>query len=223
MDAEDFSLRVHALLRRAGLEKVPRAALVGVIVLALVLVLVALWHFWPRPSADFVATSSAVAREADTATQADATVKPTGQIVVDVEGAVVHPGIYTLEEGARVGDAIQAAGGLSPDALAGACNLAQKLGDGEQVIVPSIQESQGDASASTGNAPASARTPDGKININTASADELQELSGVGPSLSERIIDYREKNGRFSSIEELKNVSGIGDTRFDNIKDKIRT
>lgn len=129
-------------------------------------------------------------------------------------------GLYALPADSRVGDAIQAAGGLAADAQLGAANLAQKLSDGEQVIIPAIEDAQEATPGNTGVTESSMRT-DGKININTAGAEELQELSGVGPALSERIIAYREANGRFARIEDLQNVSGIGETRFANLKDKI--
>ncbi|MFR7755764.1 MAG: helix-hairpin-helix domain-containing protein, partial [Bacteroidales bacterium] len=133
-----------------------------------------------------------------------------------IEGAVAMPGLYTLPADSRVGDAIQAAGGLAADARPGAANLAQKLADGEQVVIPS----QADAEQAAQDTSSSAKKG-GKININTASATELQKLSGVGPALSERIVEYRESKGHFSSIEDLQNVSGIGETRFANLRDKI--
>ena len=143
-------------------------------------------------------------------------------IVVDVEGAVNAPGLYTLPADARMGDAIQAAGGLAANAQPGAANLAQKLADGEQVTIPTIEQAQdGEQTNTSSSKTGSSTKKEAKININTASAEELQELSGVGPALSERIVDYRESKGRFSSIEDIQNVSGIGETRFENLKDKI--
>ena len=143
-------------------------------------------------------------------------------IVVDVEGAVNAPGLYTLPANARVGEAIQAAGGLAANALPGAANLAQKLADGEQVTIPTIEQAQdGEQTNTSSSKTGSSTKKEAKININTAGAEELQELSGVGPALSERIIAYREANGRFARIEDLQNVSGIGETRFANLKDKI--
>lgn len=219
MDAEELSLKAHSLLRRAGLAEVPRPILVGTFIIALALVLVGIWHFWPKANADFVATNASPPQEASGSAASESAMTQ-ASIVVDVEGAVSAPGLYALPADSRVGDAIQAAGGLAADAQLGAANLAQKLSDGEQVIIPTIEDAQEATPGSTGVTESSVRK-DGKININTAGAEELQELSGVGPALSERIIAYREANGRFARIEDLQNVSGIGETRFANIKDKI--
>lgn len=223
MDVEELSLKAHSLLRRAGLASLPRPILVGTAIIALALVLFAVWHFWPKANADFIATAaSASQRTSETPSGSAAATQEADQIVVDVEGAVNAPGLYTLPADARVGEAIQAAGGLAANAQPGAANLAQKLADGEQVIIPTIEQTQDaeQTSASSGKTGSSANK-EAKININTASAEELQELSGVGPALSERIVDYREANGRFAKIEDLQNVSGIGETRFANLKDKI--
>lgn len=218
MDVEELSLKAHSLLRRAGLAELPRPVLVGAALIALALVLFAAWHFWPKASGDFVA--AAASSQGSSAATSEDTPATQGEIVVDIEGAVNAPGLYALPADARVGDAIQAAGGLAANAQPGAANLAQKLTDGEQVIIPTIEEAQESTQTGVSSAGESSRK-DGKININTADADELQKLSGVGPALSERIIDYRKSKGRFSSIDELKNVSGIGETRFENLKDKI--
>lgn len=222
MNAEELSLKANSLLRRAGLSEVPRSALIGLVAIGVVVILLGAWHFWPRPSSDFIANANA-GESAVPAVEAAEASAATADIVVDVEGAVNAPGLYALPADSRIGDAIEAAGGLAANAVAGAANLAQKVTDGEQVHIISVEEqkrgaAQAPASAQGGTAGQGASE---KININTASAEELQQLSGVGPSLSERIIEYRQSNGRFSSIEELQNVSGIGKTRFENIKGKI--
>ena len=96
------------------------------------------------------------------------------------------------------------------------------VADGEQVTIPTIEQAQdGEQTNTSSSKTGSSTKKEAKININTAGAEELQELSGVGPALSERIIAYREANGRFARIEDLQNVSGIGETRFANLKDKI--
>lgn len=223
MDAEELSLKAHSLLRRAGLAELPRPVLVGTFIIALALVLLATWHFWPRADADFIATTANASQQASVASAGNpAAMQEAGEIVVDVEGAVSAPGLYALPADSRVGDAIQAAGGLAANALPGAANLAQKLADGEQVTIPTIEQAQdGEQTNTSSSKTGSSTKKEAKININTAGAEELQELSGVGPALSERIIAYREANGRFARIEDLQNVSGIGETRFANLKDKI--
>lgn len=218
MNIEEAKLRAHSLLRQAGLAELPRPVLAGILIIGLVLILAGIWQFWPRANADYVVATNQGQEAPDANVQQTAPTQ--AEIVIDVEGAVNAPGLYTLAADSRVGEAIEAAGGFASDAQPGATNLAQKLSDGEQIFVPTIEETQGATSAvSKAAMPSSKR--DGKININTASAEELQELSGVGPALSGRIIDYRESKGRFSSIEDIKEVSGIGETRFENLKDKI--
>lgn len=218
MNIEEAKLRAHSLLRQAGLAELPRPVLAGILIIGLVLILAGIWQFWPRANADYVVTTNQEQEAPDANVQQTAPTQ--AEIVIDIEGAVNAPGLYTLAADSRVGEAIEAAGGFASDAQPGATNLAQKLSDGEQIFVPTIEETQGATSAvSKAAMPSSKR--DGKININTASAEELQVLSGVGPALSGRIIDYRESKGRFSSIEDIKEVSGIGETRFENLKDKI--
>jgi competence protein ComEA len=140
-------------------------------------------------------------------------------VVVYVCGAVHKPGVYTLEQGARVADAINAAGGAGAHAELSAVNLAAKVTDGQQVIVPergaTVTPSAGATSA------AGAGTPAAIVNLNTASAEELDTLQGVGPSTAQKIIDYRTANGGFKSIDELKNIPGIGDVRFAALKDHV--
>ena len=138
------------------------------------------------------------------------------EVYVDVDGAVVSPGVYRVKDGARVAQAIDAAGGL---------NRASKVVDGQKIHVPTVGEQQasiaeagvdGGASASLGVSGAT-----GLVNINTASAAELQTLSGIGPSVAQSIIDERTKNGAFASVDDLMRVSGIGEKKLAKIKDCI--
>lgn len=119
-----------------------------------------------------------------------------GVVVVDVAGAVEAPGLVELEAGARVADAIDAAGGLTADAVLDGVNLARRVVDGEQIRVPR----EGEVEAAGG----------GLINLNRASADELEQLPGVGPVLAARIVADREANGPFASLDDLSRVSGVG-------------
>lgn len=146
-------------------------------------------------------------------------------IVVDVSGAVAQPGIYSLAPSSRVEDAINAAGGLLPEAFTSSLNLAAPLSDGSKVLVPEmpsaeeIAASSGDANASAAAAPQSQTVF--PININTAAKEALMELPGIGEVKAQSIIDYRTQNGPFTSIEEIQNVSGIGEATFEKLKELI--
>lgn len=156
----------------------------------------------------------------------------TGTIFVDIGGAVQEPKLAELPDGSRVEDAIIEAGGLTADADLSGINRAEFLQDGMKIYIPEQSDnSQTDGNAgsvsgtdgsSSGTGGVSSGTgTGGKININTADATELQQLNGVGPATAQKIIDYRNSNGRFQSIEDLKNVSGIGDKTFEKLKDHI--
>lgn len=142
---------------------------------------------------------------------------PSGQgqsasILVHLLGAVEHPGLYELHDGARAVDAVAAAGGFLDTADQSQINLARFVADGEQIYVPAI-----------GEVPAAVPggSVGGKVNINTADAAALDTLPRVGPAMAARIIEWRETNGRFSSVEDLMNVTGIGDKTFEGLKDLV--
>lgn len=151
-------------------------------------------------------------------------------IEVHVIGAVPRPGLYKFPPGARVQDAIDAAGGLLASANANAVNLAALLDDGQQLDIPyeaggeptdfgSSQQSQ--LPLSEPAQPDSQSTDSELVNINTASFEELDTLPGIGPTTAQKIIDYREANGPFSVIEDIMNVSGIGPATFEDIRNLI--
>lgn len=146
------------------------------------------------------------------------------EMYVDVDGAVASPGVYRLKDGARVSQAIDAAGGLTPDADVTGLNRASKVADGQKIYVPKVGEQTVAAGSDVdGGAAASPGVSDatGLVNINTASASELQTLSGIGPSMAQSIIDERTQNGAFTSVDDLMRVSGIGEKKFAKIKDCI--
>ena len=138
-------------------------------------------------------------------------------VVVYVTGEVKKPGLVTLTEGQRVADAVNAVGGVIETADIERVNMAALLEDGMQVRVP---ERIGRDATPVKNASVG-KTAGGQINLNTASEKELQELPGIGPAMSARIIKYRETNGAFQSIEDVKKVRGIGDATFEQMKDKV--
>lgn len=144
------------------------------------------------------------------------------ELYVDVGGAVVTPGVYRLKDGARVAQAIDAAGGLAPEADVTGLNRASKVVDGQKIYVPHVGEQQAvdaDAVSGSGAGSAGASATGGMVNINTASATELQTLSGIGPAMAQSIIDERTQNGPFASVDDLMRVSGIGEKKFAKIKD----
>jgi competence protein ComEA len=136
---------------------------------------------------------------------------------VYVTGAVAHPDVYRLPPGSIVKDAIQAAGGASGEADLSRVNLAQELRDQQQVVVPHAGETAVPPPA--GSEPPG--VPGAKVNINTAAADELDTLPGIGAEMARRIIDYRAANGPFKSVEDIQRVTGIGDATYQKLKDRI--
>lgn len=147
-------------------------------------------------------------------------------LAVHVSGAVVSAGVYEVEEGSRVRDVVEAAGGFSPDAAQSSVNLARKVSDGEQIVILTTEEFQ---ASSTGALPASsadaaAAAPSGSaglVNINTAGLEALDSLPGVGPATAQAILDEREANGPFASIEDIQRVSGIGEKKYEKLKASI--
>ncbi|HFR3977776.1 TPA: helix-hairpin-helix domain-containing protein [Streptococcus suis] len=141
------------------------------------------------------------------------------QLVIDVKGAVEKPGLYTLEAGARVNDAVEAAGGLTSQADPKSINLAQKLSDEAVVYVASKDENISVVASTTAS---SAMSPEEKstslVNLNTATEADLQTISGIGAKRAADIIAYREANGGFKSVDDLNNVSGIGDKTMESIR-----
>ena len=136
-------------------------------------------------------------------------------LYVHVEGAVQSPGVYQLTPGDRVIDAIAAAGGFSADADQSAVNLARFVVDGEQIVV----------AVPGATVPVAAAPPDGVsgvIDLNTATIDQLESLPRVGPALAERIVDWREANGGFSSVDDLLDVAGIGEKTLEGFRDRVR-
>lgn len=145
-----------------------------------------------------------------------------GSIVVHVAGAVRRPGVYRLHAGSRVGAAVRRAGGADPRADLDALNLAAKLEDGRQVLVP--ERAAPAAGAVAGDPAASAAAPGAAgppVNLNSATAEELGTLDGVGPATAEKILAYRQEHGGFGSVDELDQVPGIGPKRLAALRDHV--
>lgn len=152
-----------------------------------------------------------------------------GKIIVHIIGEVKNTGILILKEGARIADAIESAGGATEEADLNKINLAYTLKDGQKIYVPNKKDEENIVYITEGsgnnviveNGDESEMKEKIKININTASQAELEELPGIGEAIASRIIEYREENGTFNKIEDLLNVKGIGDAKFAEIKEYV--
>jgi competence protein ComEA len=143
-----------------------------------------------------------------------------GGAFVHVTGAVRRPGVYRVSSSARLDAAIRRAGGATARADLQAVNLAAKVSDGQQVIVPARMPGAGIAGAAGETA---AGLGDGApISLNTATADQLDELEGIGPTTAQKILDWRKQHGGFRSVDDLRRISGIGPKRFESLKEKVR-
>jgi competence protein ComEA len=200
---------------------------VGALIVAAVIAGLIWYQLGVRSSAGTTAsasttTSSTEARAAATGTTETSTA-PGGFVLVHVAGAVARPGVVRIRAGARVNDAVEAAGGGLPGADLDRLNLAAKVVDGQRVAValvgaPAPAEAGSSADAGTGTADG---TTSGPISINTATSAQLEELPGIGPSLAGAIIAEREKRGGFKDVGELQDVRGIGELRYADIKDLV--
>ncbi|HEM6071946.1 TPA: helix-hairpin-helix domain-containing protein [Streptococcus suis] len=168
---------------------------------------------------DFPQTEQASSSQEQTEETSTEESEELSQLTVDVKGAVEKPGLYTLEAGARVNDAVEAAGGLTSQADPKSINLAQKLSDEAVVYVASKDENISVVASTTAS---SAMSPEEKstslVNLNTATEADLQTISGIGAKRAADIIAYREANGGFKSVNDLNNVSGIGDKTIESIR-----
>lgn len=147
-------------------------------------------------------------------------------VICDVSGAVKNPKVVELKKGERIGDAIEAAGGLTSKADISNINRAAIVKDGDKILIPEAGSSN-DSSNTVNHThnPSenieNTQTASGKININSADSTALQQIPGVGPVTADKILEYRNQNGSFSNLEELKNINGIGDKTFEKMKDQI--
>jgi len=146
-----------------------------------------------------------------------------GRLVIHVAGAVRRPGVYKLGPAARVADAVERAGGARGRADLGGLNLAARLEDGRQVLVPERPFAGGGAVVGSGAAApaASARAPGQPLNVNSATLEQLDTLSGVGPLTAQKILEFRDERGGFGSIEELGEIPGIGDVRLATLREEL--
>lgn len=159
---------------------------------------------------------------------------PKPKLIVHVTGAVVKPGVYTLEQGARIADAVAAAGGALPDGAPDALNLAAPVSDGDKIYVSSRKELEGKEApsvaaqgatrlpvASESGATTASTTAGRKVNINTATAKELEKVPGIGPATAKAIVDYRSSKGPFKRVDDLDAVKGIGPATLAKLRDHL--
>lgn len=213
---------------RCGLAPKTLAALGVVLILA---VGFAVQHFWTgRPQA-VRAPEVVGGRRAAAETQPQLQPQPSpgpapkepqgsSQIVVDVSGKVRHPGIHRLPAGSRVADALRAAGGIKGSVDASGLNRARLLMDGELVVVGGPAPQGATAPGAAGGGAQGA--PSGPVSLNSATAEQLETLPGVGPVLAQHIVEYRTEHGGFRSVDELREVNGIGDRRFSDLQPLVR-
>jgi len=223
---------------RCGLERRSVLALVAVLALAAAL---AVQHFWagrvqPVRAPEVVRAAASHGDEArggaegsgsgDGATVSGgpgAAGSPGAEIVVDVGGKVREPGVHRLPAGSRVADALRAAGGVRPGTDTDGLNQARFLVDGEQVIVGAPPGAAGPApAAGPGGVTGPGGAPTAPVSLNTATLEQLDTLPGVGPVLAQHIIDHRTRHGGFRSVDELRDVNGIGDRRFADLRNLVR-
>lgn len=143
----------------------------------------------------------------------------TNQITVHIAGAVNNPGIVVLEEGSRIVDALEAAGGETEEADLNKLNLAYVLSDGEKLYIPTKNEEEQEYIT---QGKGQMQEEENTVNINTATVEQLTTLPGIGEATASKIIEYRKENGKFKKVEDLKNVPGIGDSKFQNIKEMLK-
>lgn len=214
---------------RAGLDGLPSGGRLAVVAVIVAAVLAAVWF---ARGAQASASGAPGATSGGGPTSAAASSSPVADggsgapaiaatVTVHVVGEVRHPGVYALAGGARAIDAIEAAGGLLGDADQNAVNLARVVADGEQIAVPKVGDSPPAGAAGGGAAGASGAVAGGKVDLNTATADQLDALPGVGPATAQKIIADRSSNGPFRTVEDLMRVSGIGPAKFDGLKDLV--
>jgi competence protein ComEA len=197
---------------RERLDTLSRGEIAGlIVVLVAVLGGAGLWYARSLPKPVTIAEAGPGAPQ-----QASSSPSPAATLIVDVAGAVHRPGVYEFVEGDRVIDAIERAGGPMPKADLSLLNLAAPLADGTQILVP---KSGPPGAVVPGGAPPG--SSGGLVNINTASATELETLSGIGEVLAATIVEYRDQNGPFASVEDLMDVSGIGPATLDEIRDQV--
>ena len=193
-------------------------AVKGAVIAVVLLLLVAVGGLLPKKEEAVEETEVVVTTVLAEKTEESATLEAV--VFVDIKGEVKKPGVYQMKVGDRVRDAIDAAGGLTAEADSQKVNLAQRVEDQMVIVVPKVGE---EAEAIPAGATSKEVSKEGKVNINTATVEELKTLKGVGEKKAEAIIEYRKKNGSFKTKEDLMKVRGIGKKLFESFEERIVT
>ncbi|MBJ8350407.1 helix-hairpin-helix domain-containing protein [Streptococcus zalophi] len=204
---------METMIEKLKENKIVAVLVAIIVVLALSVIIPMMMPEKETTQVDILETSQI---EETTTTQTSVTENPPQEVTIDLKGAVLKEGVYQMPSGSRINDLINKAGGFLETADKKSINLAEKLTDEQVVYVASQGE---DISVIT---PESKSKENGKVNLNTASLEELQSLSGIGQKRAQDILDYREANGSFSSLDDLKNVSGIGEKMVNQLKEEVR-
>lgn len=202
-----------------SLNKAPKNIIIGAIIIALTII--GYYVYGRQTNEEQLLTSEEAIDKAQ-----DQQLNEQTEIIVHITGAVKKEGIVTLKENSRIADAVEAAGGLKEDADMSKINLAYVLEDGMKIKIPSVNDKNEETKQDVTNEEeivdiipeSNIKSEKEMVNINKASQTELETLPGIGPSIALKIINYRNENGKFSNIEDLKKVSGIGENKYENIK-----
>ena len=204
--------RIRKIFEATRIDRVHVKPLSFLLLLAVVFSLWLLWHSRAQ-EIQVAIPKPTISDQAPSGLVVSGMPQSPGMVVIDIGGRVTHPGVYTLPTGSRAIDAVKAAGGALPGTDLTTINQAQRLEDGEQIVVGLEQGSSTSGSASH----------PGKVNLHTASNQELDALPGIGPVLASRIVTWRKAHGQFKSIEDLRQVSGVGDAKFADLRPLVRT
>ena len=193
-----------------------------ILIIVIIILIIIIYNFFISKNEELISSNIVIENQIENIEKE----KGVNKIKVYVTGEVNNPGVIELEENSRIEDAINLSGGLTNFANLQNVNLAFVLEDGQKLYIPNINDNENVEYISLENGDnivetTKSNSKNSKININKAALNELETLPGVGASLAERIITYRKENGLFTSIEDLKNVSGIGEKKFENLKDYI--
>lgn len=195
-----------------------------ILIVAILLIAVGIFYNFLKEDKEEISYENIIVQDVENVVSNEEIVEEKEYIKIHIAGQVKIPGIIELEYGARISDAIEKAGGLTEFASLKNVNLAYKLEDGQKLYIPTTEEDVESVLMENGENIIQNTNLSGKskmININKANESELEEIPGVGPSMASKIVNYRKENGEFKNIEDLKNISGIGEKKFEAMREYI--